>query len=258
MLTILRDKTDVSIPWLLLIALVVYYLVSTFLSWRRLCRFPGPRLASLSYAWLTYVVLSGKFNKLIGQQNRIYGGRMVRVGPNELLTDDPVILKRMSAARSPYRRSAMYSTLRILPNNDDLITELDTLKHDKLKAKVASGFAGKGDMNLERTVDRQVAKFINMIRTRYVSSGTTTKAMNFAKVAQYFTTDVISAITYGQPWGYMQTENDEYMFLHTLETVTPMVHSSGVNPYIRSLYQSLMSWLEPRHAAGKGMGKFLE
>lgn len=71
---------------------------------------------------------------LIGRQ-----GPLVRIGPNHLVTDDPEVLKRMSAVRSPYRRSIWYEGMQLEPGYFNVISERDEERHNDLRAKMAAG-----------------------------------------------------------------------------------------------------------------------
>lgn len=82
---------------------VGYYLVSAFITWYRLRDIPGPFLASFSYLWLANVAKSGKQFWIYRDMYKKYGP-LIRVGPNELSTDDPELIRRMNGARSSYGR----------------------------------------------------------------------------------------------------------------------------------------------------------
>jgi hypothetical protein len=63
----------------------------------------------------------------------------VRVGPNELVTNDPNVLRRMSAVRSLYTRSDWYDGARLEPEYDSMISERDEERHNMLRSKAAMG-----------------------------------------------------------------------------------------------------------------------
>lgn len=63
----------------------------------------------------------------------------MRIGPNELVTNDPDVLRRMSAVRSPYRRSAWYRGTRFEPEHDSTFSEMDEERHNTLRSKLAVG-----------------------------------------------------------------------------------------------------------------------
>jgi hypothetical protein len=63
----------------------------------------------------------------------------VRIGPNELVTNDPNILRRMSAVRSLYTRSEWYDGARLEPDYHSMFSERNEERHNMLRAKAAIG-----------------------------------------------------------------------------------------------------------------------
>jgi hypothetical protein len=105
------------------IGLAVLFLADSLRSWYRLSHVPGPFWAGFSKAWMVRQSLKGTQPYAIQAANEKYGelhpqlllvdrrdsvvqlaGSLVRIGPNELATDDPKLLRRMMASRSPYSR----------------------------------------------------------------------------------------------------------------------------------------------------------
>lgn len=87
------------------------------------------------------------------------------------MTDDPNLIMHMSAARAPYTRSTWYSGFKFNPYTDNLVNILDTGTHDRLRAKLASGYSMKDNPTLESSVDEQLESLVELIRTRYISEG---------------------------------------------------------------------------------------
>jgi hypothetical protein len=66
-------------------------------------------------------------------------GSLARIGPNDLVTDDPALMRRMNAVRSPYRRSDWYIGMRFDPSRDNVESQMDEEKHAELRSKMAAG-----------------------------------------------------------------------------------------------------------------------
>lgn len=95
------------------------YLTNIVLQWYRLSHIPGPWWAAFSKAWMVKESLKGRQPTAIKEVTDKYGeftsfrtrhlfttiaGSLARIGPNELVTDDPEVLRRMMAVRSAYER----------------------------------------------------------------------------------------------------------------------------------------------------------
>lgn len=66
-------------------------------------------------------------------------GSLARIGPNDLLNDDPALMRRMLGVRSEYRRSDWYNGMRFNPSRDNVLSCRDEDEHTKLRSKMAAG-----------------------------------------------------------------------------------------------------------------------
>lgn len=66
-------------------------------------------------------------------------GPLVRIGPNELLSTDPDVLRNMSSVRSAYTKGDFYESGRIVPGVDNVVSMRDEEKHKAMRAKMAPG-----------------------------------------------------------------------------------------------------------------------
>jgi hypothetical protein len=66
-------------------------------------------------------------------------GPLVRIGPNQLLSTDPDVLRRMSAVRSGYTKGKFYASGKIVPGVDNVVSLRDPAKHKEMRALMAPG-----------------------------------------------------------------------------------------------------------------------
>lgn len=66
-------------------------------------------------------------------------GTLARIGPNDLISSDPAVMRRMSAVRSTYRRSEWYIGIRFNPVRDNIVSVRDEDQHNKLRSMMAAG-----------------------------------------------------------------------------------------------------------------------
>jgi hypothetical protein len=64
-------------------------------------------------------------------------GSVARIGPNNVITDDPDTTRRILAARSGYVRGPWFDSVRIDPYIPNIVSERDVKKHSKIRAKLA-------------------------------------------------------------------------------------------------------------------------
>ena len=238
--------------------LVCYYLVTTILAWRRLRHFPGPLLASVSYLWIAETTLSKRMWKRCRDVSKKYGS-LVRIGPNELLTDDPELIRRMSAARSQYTRSSWYQFNKLDPYEDNMFSLRDTVAHDKMKAKTAAAYAGRENPSLEMEVDSVLAEMVDKIRAKYISAPGKLIPLDLAKMSQYFTLDSITKIAFGQAFGFLTNERDMFDYMKTIEDVTPFIQTPALVPFLANILSSpiVIKLAGPKYTDKRGMGRLM-
>ncbi|KAH6651703.1 pisatin demethylase [Truncatella angustata] len=238
--------------------LLSWYLITSIVAWYRLRHIPGPFLASFSYLWLAGVAQSARQYYVHKDLCKKYGP-LVRVGPNELTTDDPEVLKRMPAARSLYDRDAWYLGARFNAHHDSLFTMRDRAGHTERKAKVVSGLAGRETPLIEAGVDAQVTTLIEVIRENYLwdPSSKQNKLLDFAPLISYFTMDVISKVAFGEEFGYLKANADLFDFLREVRDSWPRLAMAVDVPWIRNVLFSklFLKFFGPTEKDEKGMGK---
>lgn len=233
------------------------YAVQSISSYRRLHAFKGPLWAAISQTWLAHKTISGGLYLTMLDISSKYGS-LARIGPNLLLTDDPVLLRRISAARSPYTRGAWYDGTK-LDNTHNTISEKDEQKHTEMRAKVANGYAGKDNPNLESSIDDRIMDLVRLIESRYLSIDGSYKVMDWAQVAQYFTMDVLSDVAFSKPFGYLKYNEDLHDYIKTVRAYIPVLELQTNIPLVNTILSSniVRKLMAPTAKDRIGMGKIM-
>lgn len=194
----------VALPGLLL----AYLTLSSLATWYPLRHIPGPPLARISYLWLLRTTASGRAALTYRDLAHKYGP-LVRIGPNHLLTSDPAVLRRMSAARSAYGKDPEYSATIRHPDHHSMISTLDVKKHDAIKAKLAGPYGGRETSAMEPVVDEILGQLVAHMQ-RKVNAGGEGKptVLDFNTVSNYFTMDTFTRIAFGEEMGFLATDSD--------------------------------------------------
>ncbi|KAF2261392.1 cytochrome P450 [Lojkania enalia] len=238
-------------------AAILAYLVSTLWQWYRLSHVPGPFWAAFSKFWMVKESLKGRQPAAIKEVTDKYGS-LARIGPNELVTDDPEVLRRMMAVRSVYTRGPWYDAMRFDPTKDNLFSMRDEVAHTKLRAKMAAGYSGKENESMEGTIDAVIARLVNLIETKYISTPNDYRPMDFAQKAQYFTLDIISYLAFGQAFGYLEEDDDVFDYIKITNTFIPiMMIISNVPSLARLLQSRFLRGLMPKESDRLGFGAFI-
>ena len=238
--------------------LLVAFIVDRVRSYRRLSHIPGPTLGALSKYWMLRATTSGRNHLLVAEVNAKYG-RLARIGPNNLITSDPDLIRRMNAPRSDYRRGDWYNAMRFKPGFDNTLSERREDRHKELREKMAAGYAGKENPGLEQTIDERLLDLVALIERNYISEGTSLKRMDFARIAQFFTLDVISDVAFGVPFGDVKDDEDKFEYIKTTEENLPVLILMAILPQIHRFLETtyLMALLAPSAKDKLGLGRII-
>ncbi len=64
-------------------------------------------------------------------------GPLVRIGPSQLLSSDPEVIRRMAAVRGSFTKGRFYQSGRIVPGVDNVVSTRNEDKHKAMRAQMA-------------------------------------------------------------------------------------------------------------------------
>ncbi|KAK8064537.1 pisatin demethylase (cytochrome P450) [Apiospora phragmitis] len=222
-----------------LLALVAVFLLQQFRSWYRLRHIPGPFWASVSSFWMVRKALTGKLHEHLRDISEKYGP-LVRIGPNEVLSTDPDVLRMMSAVRSSYTKGDFYETGRICHGEDNVVSQRNEAEHKALRAKMTSAFGGRENegFGFGAGIDRQVSLFMTLINDRYCSTAADYRPLQFFEKVSFFTLDVIGDISFGEPFGYLSQDQDLYRYHEIHDSSLPAMNIMSTMPWLAKYAQA--------------------
>ncbi|KAF4945581.1 hypothetical protein FGADI_11837 [Fusarium gaditjirri] len=234
----------------------VFYLVRR---WSRLRHVPGPASAGWTSWWQCRGALSGCYHEHLKNAADQFGP-LVRIGPNEVLSTDPVVLRSMSAVRSTYTKGDFYSSGRIVPGVDNVVSERDESKHKFMRAKMAPGYSYKENegFGFEAGIDRQLLHFISLIDRRYLSTASESRPLDLAEKTQFFALDAIGDASFGEPFGYLTKDEDLFQYNEINASSLPVMNLVSVYPWLgRIAHRWPFSLLLPREEDQVGFGRLM-
>jgi hypothetical protein len=111
---------------------------------------------------------------------------------------------------------------------------------------------------MEGSIDAQIAKFVDLVETKYMSTAQTYHPMDLGEKTSFFTLDVISDLAFGQAFGYLERDEDVYGYLEMSKTALPIMMAISDVPLIADILQSRMfRALLPSEADKAGFGAFI-
>ncbi len=108
---------------------------------------------------------------------------------------------------------------------------------------------------MERTIDAHIAKLVNLIEFKHLSNLGSYRPVDFARKIQYFTLDVISDLAFGQPFGFLEEDDDIFQFIKITRSFFPVSLVMANIPMLVSLLHSrLFRGLLPKESDKLGFG----
>ncbi|PTB68170.1 cytochrome P450 [Trichoderma citrinoviride] len=239
--------------------LLFAFLARRIYLWQRLRHIPGPPSAAWTIWWQLSGAMSGRYHERLKEAADTYGP-LVRIGPNHLLSVDPDVLRHMSAVRSGYTKGKFYASGKIVPGVDNVVSLRDPAKHKEMRALMTPGFSGKANegFSFEAALDRQLLSFINLLERKYVSSGPDVRPFDMAEKTQFFALDAIGDISLGQPFGYLDKDQDLYQYNKINATSLPVMNVVSVMPALASLVHTWpLRLMLPKEGDQVGFGRLM-
>ena len=96
----------------------------------------------------------------------------------------------------------------------------DNKAHLRIRTDLLPVYQGRGLPDQEAIVEGQVVRFVCIVEERYLSSrGGGLRPFDMGRKFMYFTQDAISAVEFGEPFGYMEADDDFYSTIGALESM---------------------------------------
>ncbi|EWG36348.1 hypothetical protein FVEG_00415 [Fusarium verticillioides 7600] len=238
----LTDQPLTKICLQVTLVLLVAQLFRVVRRWSRLRHIPGPASAGWTSWWQCRGALSGRYHEHLKNAADQFGP-LVRIGPNEVLSTDPVVLRNMSAVRSTYTKGDFYSSGRIVPGVDNVVSERDEAKHKFMRAKMAPGYSYKENEGFG---------------FEYLSTTSESRPLDLAEKTQFFALDVIGNVSFGEPFGYLTKDEDLYQYNEINASSLPVLNLVSVYPWLgRVVHQWPLNLLLPREEDQVGFGRLM-
>lgn len=126
------------------------------------------------------------------------------------MTVDVDIVRRMAHPKSAYTRAPFYQTFRFNPAQDHSFSLLDDQEHIRRRTNLGPGYTG--NTHVEICIDRQVARLVDLIQRKYISTSNEYRPLDLTAITFFFAMDCIGDLSYGQPFGCLDEGTDVHKF----------------------------------------------
>ncbi|KAI0890288.1 cytochrome P450 [Annulohypoxylon maeteangense] len=184
--------------------------IQIFYNWYRLKHIPGSFWISSTKLWQIATQMRGNWYlevRKLGDKH----GKLVRIGPNQLLTTDVDVIRRMAHSKSSYTRAPFYQTFRFIPTQDNSFSLIDDVEHTRLRTSLGPGYVG--NEFVESCVDNQCSRLVNLIEKKFISTPGEYKPLDLTKVSFFFAMDCVGDLSFGRAFGCLDEGEDVHKFV---------------------------------------------
>jgi hypothetical protein len=99
---------------------------------------------------------------------------------------------------------------------------------------------------------------VSLIEREYLSNKKEYKRLDFAKITQYFTLDVITALAFGDAFGYLERDQDVHGYIAMTEANIPFLMALSYLPWlVKILHSRLFRAFTPSEKDKLGFGRLM-
>ncbi|KAK7715154.1 hypothetical protein SLS64_003851 [Diaporthe eres] len=188
-----------------------------------------------------------------------YGGPLVRVAPDMLMTDDAGVVRQINSVRAGYRRSSWYHSFRVNPYEENMISTTDDAFHTLVKSSTNGGYSLREIPAIENSINDTLSELKDLLRSTYLSTDNETRPMDWGSVAEYFTLDTLSKVSYGKSFGCIQANRDVHDFVESSKAGMKFMSLCAEVPILRAILTSkfVLALIGPKTTDTKGIGPLM-
>ncbi|KIW92143.1 uncharacterized protein Z519_07127 [Cladophialophora bantiana CBS 173.52] len=203
--------------WVSLTTVLLCAWAASFRYKKGLNKYDGPFIASFTNFWRLWQWVW--YTDRCAYPSVVKYGKIIRVGPNTLLFNDPDAIKDIYMTH--FSKSDFYKVGQgvsrgvAVPN---IFSTTDRIYHGKLRRSVANAFAMSTLVNYEPYVTDTVTTFLAQLDQRFAGRPGPDGICDMSEWTKFFALDVVSALTMGKGYGLLEAGYDHIGIINARTT----------------------------------------
>lgn len=140
-----------------------------------------------------------------------------------------------------------------------MISTTDDALHTFIKSSTNGGYSLREIPDIESSINDTVDELKALLRTTYLSTDDDPRPMDWANVAEYFTLDTLSKVSYGKSFGCIQANRDVHDFMESSKSGMRFMTLCAEVPILRVILTSkfVLALIGPKTTDTKGIGPLM-
>ncbi|KAJ3546966.1 hypothetical protein NM208_g1739 [Fusarium decemcellulare] len=201
-------------------------------------KYPGPFLARFTRLWYLYQASTGDSHLVLEELHQKYGP-IVRITPSIIDVDIPELIKTMFSIKGDWLKTPFYHGSSALVNGQivlNLFSQTDPVKHRRERQPIAKHYSSAGISVLEPHMDKVVDQLCDQLEKRFMDGDNAGKVCNIGQWILFYTWDVVGAVTFSQPIGYLEKGYDFDGTLHNADKAMDYFTVVGTMPFLDRVF----------------------
>ncbi|KAI1056935.1 hypothetical protein LB507_002367 [Fusarium sp. FIESC RH6] len=229
------QNTTPSLVLLVIVPIVTFWLwtITSYVS-SPLKKYPGPFLARFTRLWYMYQVSTGDSHLVLEKLHKQYGP-IVRITPSIIDVDIPEIIKSIFNTKDDWLKTPFYHGSSALVNGQivlNLFSQTDPAKHRKERKPIAKFYSTSGVTALEPHINKVIDQLCWQLEQRFMDGNNVGKVCDIGQWILFYTWDVVGAVTFSQPIGYLENGYDFDSTLHNADKALDYFSVVGTMPFL--------------------------
>ncbi|KAH7317888.1 cytochrome P450 [Rhexocercosporidium sp. MPI-PUGE-AT-0058] len=254
----LPEKWSTATTLTTIIIFYIIYLIGVAihrLYFSQYAKFPGPKLAALTYGYMFYydaIVGEGQYIYKIKELHEEYESPIIRISPHELHIIDPDFYEVLfTGANSKRDKPPTWS--HAFSNVDSVFGTISHEKHRVRRSAIAPFFSAGSLRKLEPLIQENINRLVTVFR-RYQQTG---EPVPLRPAFGALTSDIIAEYCFGVSENYVEAPGFNVMVLETTDVLTDNMHVTVQLQWLPTFLNSLPDAIVVG-MFGPGMAKILE
>ncbi|KAI1383967.1 cytochrome P450 [Hypoxylon trugodes] len=199
---------------------------------------PGPFIAKLTGLYHAHLANQGTLHRDLIALHRKYG-KVVRIGRNVLSVEEAAAFQQIYKAGNRFYKAKSYGVIQG-KRPFDLAGERNEKIHSEQRRLVARAYAMDSMVYLEPHVDAVIKELVDRLR------GLKSQPIDLGSWMQLFAFDVVGAVSFSRPFGYIETGDDGGIFLkiqNAMKSIGWARHASFIFHAHQKLMPIIGNWL---------------
>ncbi|CAG1960374.1 unnamed protein product [Fusarium graminearum] len=199
--------------------------------------YPGPFLAKFTRLWYMYQASTGDSHLVLERLHKRYGP-IVRITPDIIDVDIPEIINTIFSTKDDWLKTPFYHGSSALVNGHIVLntfSQTDPVKHKKGRQPIAKLYSSAGVSTLEPHMNKVINQLCDELEKRFTGHNAG-QVCSLGQWILFYAWDVVGAITFSQPIGYLKKGCDFDGTLKNADKAMDYFTVVGTMPFLDRIF----------------------